>query len=106
MLLFGEELRLPTAIDAKVQTWHDHPSELYKLYERRRLVEEIIKRKKLEAYEESERKLEYRLASGTTGLLLRRQTYSWPKLQRLSTLERSLRGARGEKINSSSLKEW
>ena len=60
MLLFGEELRLPTAIDAKVETWHDQPSELYKLYERRRIVEEIIKKKKLESYEESERKLEER----------------------------------------------
>src|SRR5690606_14349364 len=28
MLLYGEELRLPTAIDAKVEVWRDQPTEL------------------------------------------------------------------------------
>ena len=60
MLLFGEELRLPTAIDAKVETWYDQSTELYKLFERRRLVEEVIKEKKLDAFEESQKKLEDR----------------------------------------------
>ena len=60
MLLFGEELRLPTEIDAKVETWHDQSTELYKLFERRRLVEAVIKEKKLEAFEDSQKKLEDR----------------------------------------------
>ena len=53
-LLYGEDLRLPTAIDSKVAEWQDQPTELQKLIIRRRLVEEVIRQKKLKLFEESQ----------------------------------------------------
>ena len=60
MLLYGQELRLPTAIDAKVETWHDQPTELHKLLVRRKMVDEVINNKKEKLHNESVQEAEGR----------------------------------------------
>jgi len=61
MMLFGEELRLPNAIDAKVEVLQDQATELKKLVIRKALVDKVVHDKKRKLYEESQKAAEERL---------------------------------------------
>ena len=62
-LLLGEELRLPNAIDSKVELWHDQTTELEKFLAKRKQIDEIIQEKKRKQYEESEKLAQERFES-------------------------------------------
>jgi len=61
MLLFGQELRLPNAIDAKVEEYHDQSTEYQKLLNRRALVDKVVHDKKYKLFQESEQEAQHRL---------------------------------------------
>ena len=61
MMLFGEELRLPNAIDAKVETLHDQATEVQKLILRKAIVDKIANDKRRKLYEESVKTAQQRL---------------------------------------------
>ena len=60
-MLLGEELRLPNAIDCKVEIYQDQPTELQKLVVRKELVDKVVHEKRRKLFEKSEEAAPQRL---------------------------------------------
>jgi len=61
MMLLGEELRLPNAIDCKVEIYEDQPTELQKLLVRKALVDKVVHERRRKLFEKSEEAAQQRL---------------------------------------------